>query len=734
MQKVDLKAVELLAPAGNFECFRAAINAGADAVYLGGKAYGARAFAGNFTDEEIIEAIKIAHIFGRKLYLTVNTLIKEDELEGVLPYIEPLYNAGLDGVIVQDLGALGLLRDNFPDLELHASTQMAITGMYGAEYMKKLGVCRVVPARELSLEEIHDIKEKTGLDIECFVHGAMCYGYSGQCLFSSVLGGRSGNRGRCAGPCRLPYSDARGNVCYPLSLKDMYTLPILPELIKAGVNSFKIEGRMKSPEYVAGVSAVYRRYIDMYLENPDKPYIVDKKDEQRLRQLYIRSDICGGYYKKHNDKAMVTITAPGYSGNSEEVVQEVAQKYINKNITLPINGYVKIRSGEKAVVSFSCGASSVAVMGEVVSKAQNRPLDEKEIDKRIRKLGDTCFELEKLEIDTDNASFMPVSEINELRREAATALEEEFCKKRTPVTPEGSGKANFSRFNKDYKKDKSTNKLSVLVSTLQQLKAAVGFEGFDTVYINSDIFLYNELEAFKLLKSDFAKGQDYVIVLPHIMRKRSYKYLSSYNKLLNSGVFKGVMVRNYEELEWLYELGYSGEVCSDYTVYVWNNETLKFYEEQLDRVTMPLELNKGELCRLNDKGMCTLMVYGYIPLMYSANCVRNTLEGCIADSSGKKNIYRLTDRYKNVFPIEQNCLHCYNILYNTVPLSLHGQMEGILKAGYGELRLDFSMEDEDDTKRIMGFYKGLIKTPRDKREIPFGVNGFTNGHYKRGVE
>ena len=250
--------VELLAPAGDFSCFMAAVNAGADAVYLGGEKFGARAYANNFTTQEIIEALRIAHLFQKKVYVTVNTLVKDRELKELIPFMEPLVEAKLDGVIVQDLGVLISLREAFPNLELHASTQMTITGKYGARFLKKLGATRIVPARELSLEEIRHIKEDTGLEIETFIHGAMCYAYSGQCLFSSLLGGRSGNRGRCAGPCRLPY-EVKGKTMYPLSLKDMYTLSMVPELMDAGIDSFKIEGRMKSPEYVAGVTSMYRK-------------------------------------------------------------------------------------------------------------------------------------------------------------------------------------------------------------------------------------------------------------------------------------------------------------------------------------------------------------------------------------------------------------------------------------------------------------------------------------------
>lgn len=355
--------VELLAPAGNFSCFRAAVNAGADAVYLGGEQYGARAYAGNFSTAEILDALRIAHMFRRKIYLTVNTLVKENELANLVPYIQPLYQAGLDGVIVQDIGVLEYLRSHFPDLALHASTQMTITGIYGAAYMKKLGVCRIVPARELSLDEIKEIKDRTNIEVECFVHGAMCYAYSGQCLFSSILGGRSGNRGRCAGPCRLPYTTDNGRTLYPLSLKDMYTLSVLPELIDAGIDSFKIEGRMKSPEYVAGVTAMYRKYIDRYLEHPDKPYKVAAKDEQLMRELYIRSDICTGYYQKHNDKSMVTLREPGYAGSSQEVLKTIQEQYIAKNIVLPVTGYVYIHAEEHALLTLSCDGATVTVTG-----------------------------------------------------------------------------------------------------------------------------------------------------------------------------------------------------------------------------------------------------------------------------------------------------------------------------------------------------------------------------------
>ncbi|MCI8293989.1 MAG: U32 family peptidase, partial [Hespellia sp.] len=307
-------SVEILAPAGTYESFRAALSAGADAVYLGGNHFGARAFAQNFTEEELLQAIDEAHLHGRRVYLTVNTLLKEEELSNQLfSYLRPLYCQGLDAVIVQDLGVLRCVRRWFPDLELHASTQMTVTGRLGASFLKEYGVKRVVPARELSIEEIREIKAKTGLEIECFVHGALCYCYSGQCLLSSLIGGRSGNRGQCAQPCRLPYL-FEGRKGYLLSLKDICTLDLIPELVEAGIDSFKIEGRMKKPEYVAGVVSMYRKYVDLFLQAGKKNYQVAEEDRERLMDLYNRGGFHEGYYHTQNGPEMVSLSRPNHAG------------------------------------------------------------------------------------------------------------------------------------------------------------------------------------------------------------------------------------------------------------------------------------------------------------------------------------------------------------------------------------------------------------------------------------
>ena len=322
---------ELLAPAGSYETMLVAFNAGADAVYVGGQKFGARAFAGNFNEEELVRAINYAHMFDKKLYLTVNTLIKEEEFSQLYDYIKPYYEAGLDAVIVQDIGVLKFIAGNFTALPIHCSTQMTITGEeFGEVLAENKSVTRIVTPRELNLAEIKKMYTVTGLEIESFVHGALCYCYSGQCLLSSIIGARSGNRGRCAQPCRLTFSNAEQKVDnkHLLSPKDLCTLEILPEIIETGVYSLKIEGRMKKPEYVASVVAIYRKYIDRYLKNGKKNYKVIQEDIDTLKDIYNRGGFTDGFYKRQNGSEMMTINRPNHCGVKVGNVLDINQNII----------------------------------------------------------------------------------------------------------------------------------------------------------------------------------------------------------------------------------------------------------------------------------------------------------------------------------------------------------------------------------------------------------------------
>lgn len=334
MSKDKISLIEVLSPAGSFESLEAAVKAGADAVYAGGQRFGARAYAGNFQEEEMKKAIHYAHLHNKKLYMTINTLFKMDEFEELYEYLLPYYKEGLDAVIVQDMGAAQMIRQQFPGLDLHASTQMTVMGVEGAKFLQELGFTRIVPARELSLEEILEIRRQTSLEIETFVHGALCFSYSGQCLMSSMLGGRSGNRGRCAQPCRLPYDlykdkkkiNKNGEI-YLLSPRDLCSVEILPEILSAGTNSLKIEGRMKRPEYVAAVTKQYRRYVDFYLEHEDR-YRVRQQDMQELMELYNRGGFTKGYYLTHNGRNMMSMKRPNHMGYYVGKIQEIRKNKV----------------------------------------------------------------------------------------------------------------------------------------------------------------------------------------------------------------------------------------------------------------------------------------------------------------------------------------------------------------------------------------------------------------------
>lgn len=417
------KTIELLSPAGDFSCLKAAINAGADAVYLAGERFGARAYAGNFTEEELIRAIHYARIFDVKIYLTVNTLIKEREMGDLIGFITPFYEAGLSGVIVQDLGAINVIHKAFPDLFISASTQMTITKASEANLLKNFGVGRIIPARELSLQEVEDLCQNTDLEVETFIHGAMCYCYSGQCLFSSMLGDRSANRGRCAGPCRMEYSLTGDKPKYLLSLKDMVTIDYIPDLIRAGVKSFKIEGRMKPPEYVAGVTSVYRKYIDKYLKNPGGPYKVESKDREILSKVYVRSSPGPGYLNGDKGADMISLNSPAYTSSDAALLEQINAKYIKEDRKIPVDLTINLTENEPAFIHAKAKYKEIYVTGAPVESAKNAPLTKEKIEKSLTKLGGTVFSPGEINVIVNGNVFLPVSEINNLRRQALEELE-----------------------------------------------------------------------------------------------------------------------------------------------------------------------------------------------------------------------------------------------------------------------------------------------------------------------
>lgn len=441
----EKRQVEVLAPAGSYESMEAAFAAGADAVYIGGSRFGARAYADNPDEEMLCRAIDYAHLHGRQLYMTVNTLFKEEELKELPAYLLPYYRQGLDAVIVQDLGAMALIRECFPDLLIHASTQMTITGVYGAKRLKEWGANRVVTARELSLEEIRRIHHQVDIEIESFVHGALCYCYSGQCLMSSLIGGRSGNRGRCAQPCRLPYEVLqkgkklnKKQEAFVLSMKDLCTLDLLPDIIEAGVYSLKIEGRMKSPRYTAGVTSVYRKYVDRYLQYGREGYRVEEQDRQMLLDLFDRGGFTEGYYTQHNGKSMLALKEkPAFREVDPKLLAEIDQKWVKKKLQEPLVGCLSLTPGKAAKLVLTGRAANgkeiqteicdkeirTEVYGQEVQAAQKQPMTKEIITRQFNKTGNTPFYFSQLDIILNGDAFLPLQALNELRRKGLEEME-----------------------------------------------------------------------------------------------------------------------------------------------------------------------------------------------------------------------------------------------------------------------------------------------------------------------
>lgn len=719
-----MKRVELLAPAGNYDALLGAVNAGADAVYLGGEQYGARAYADNFSRDEIISGIRLAHIYHKKIYLTINTLVKERELEGLYDFLLPFYEAGLDGVIIQDLGVLAYVRRYFPGLELHASTQMTLTGSEGVSFLKEYGVSRVVPARELSLEEIKDLKQ-TGVEVEIFIHGAMCYCYSGQCLFSSILGGRSGNRGRCAQPCRLPYEINGGKECFPLSMRDMCTIDLLPELIESGVDSFKIEGRMKKPSYVAGVTAIYRKYIDQYYEKGS--IHVSAQDRQLLSSLYIRSKIGDGYFHRHNGREMLTLESPAYSETDPGILTEIADRYVHAPEKVPVDAQIELCSGKPAKLSLRAKEDVITCEGEIVQEAQKQPLQTEKIEQQIRKMGASLLKVQDIKVKTQGQVFLPIGAINELRRKAVLAMEDKLiaapCREAVPYEP--YVRPQKQRLQKRTGGENLRKPLEVCVSTWDQFDQIID-RGLYRIYLDSRLFLEKETLQKKL---SLKKGNTQIYgSTPYIVREKDDKTLFDVRDAYKEQLIQGVLIRNLESLAILKDSIAKKDLELDYGVYVWNHEALDLLSDKASGICLPVELNKGEWEELitygKQKMHLSAVVYGRLPMMITANCLQKTSDGC----RGKSGTVMLKDRYGKEFPVYHDCRHCYNIVYNSVPLSLHRAFSEELQEAL-HCRLDFTLETAKECLKVTEYFQKISVQYED----PF-YSEYTTGHYKRGVE
>lgn len=702
------KDFELLAPAGNLEIFKGVIESGADAVYVGGSMFGARAYANNFTEDELLEAIDFAHLRGVKVYLTVNTLIKNSEFSKLYDYLLVYYKRGLDAVIVQDIGVVKAIHEYFPSMEIHTSTQMTVTGADGVRFLSQFGVTRVVMAREVSLAEMKRIHEETGMELEAFVHGALCYSYSGQCLFSSILGGRSGNRGRCAQPCRLPYTVEGKKDEYILSLKDMCGIKALDKLHDAGVYSLKIEGRMKQLEYACGVVKYYRSYIDSM-----KP--VTDADYDRIKALGNRCGFTDRYYFDHNGSDMVTYVKPNFVSNAAEPSPEKRK--------LSIEGELVLREGEPGSLTVKRGDVTYKASIEPVSAALKAPLDKKAAIDRINKTGDTDFEFSHIKAQIGENVFVPNGALNKLRRDAISGLCDKLLKKyyrddaryadmsRLTVLPEHVVKSDAAH-------DEAINDYTTICScmTRAQLDTLISYECFDVFYLDFDMYDRNTLiqQFADDVKCLTKRNKKVYLMLPTIFRADSSDYFVTIAKELDKVSFEGFVVKNYEELYLTENLFTGKKVILDHNMYTFNDVSKSaFFEHGVSGDTVPLELNSKEIMHRNNIGS-QMIVYGYYPLMTTANCVHKNTKGC----DKKQKLIYLKDRYNKSFAVCNNCKECYNTIYNSLPTMLTKNISKLKEAGIRSFRYSFTIETPKQIKAVMD----------DK------VAEYTNGHYKRGVE
>ncbi len=798
-----MKKPELLAPAGSIESLYAAVNNGCDSVYLGGEKFSARQNATNFTQEQLETAFDYCHLRAVKVIVTINTLYKQKEFESLLEFVNKIYQLGVDKVIIQDIGAMYIIKKNFPDLKLCASTQMTAHSLEDVLYLKQLGFDRVVLSRELSLDEIKYITSNCDIEIECFVHGALCVCYSGQCLFSSMLGGRSGNRGRCAQPCRLKYSlvddcsspKIEGHL---LSPKDIATLKILPQLIETNITSFKIEGRMKKAEYVAGVVSIYRKYIDLYFENPYN-YKVDTDDIIILEQLFNRGGFTDGYFNKYSSKDMMCIEKPKSWGvylgkvvditdkgkctiktvqplnpgdgieiwtnkdsfgtniskssqRGDEIILYVNNKDIKKgNLVYKTNdkrlmdsltkSYIKDTRQMNIYAKFVAKASEpmyikiynddglfIENKGDIITIAKNQPIEAEKIIKQLSKTGNTPFKFLNIDLDIDNNIYIPVSRLNEFRRESLIKFETKLLKQYHRLNTK-----RIQLEKKNYSTSKGDKRLSIIVQNYEQLKASFKSDSITRIYFE--------------LKDDIIKNLDFIIdkckyegielfaALPRIQRNKI--------NLLDDKNIDGYLVRTWGQL---YELQNTNkDIALDYTFNIFNSYSLEFWNEKgVNSLTLSPELSYNEIDGIGTEN-CETIGYGYLPLMTTVQC---PIGNYLGEKDNKRfckyknnsNIYSLKDRFGIEFNIMTDCNECISYILNSQAIMLLESIDEIINLPTGTIRLQFTNETAEEVEKIIYSYDEKIKNYKftdniiDNLIYEFKQKGYTKGHYFRGVE
>ena len=732
-----MRKMELLAPAGSMETLRGVCAAGADAVYVGGDRFGARAYAKNFSAAELLQAIDEVHFQGKKLHLTVNTLLRTDELrEQLFDYLLPLYEQGLDAVIVQDLGVFDFIKKNFPGMEVHASTQMTIASSDGVRLLSELGADRIVLARELSLAEIRRIHDRVDVPLECFVHGAICYCYSGMCLFSSMLGGRSGNRGRCAQPCRLPYDVMENGSAlggekqtYPLSPKDLCAIDLLPQLYEAGVCSLKIEGRMKQTAYAAGVTEIYRKYLDLYEAGRDAS--VSKEDRKRLLALGNRDGFTDGYLRGEKGRSMISLYTSSHT--SDPASQEMDRQEKKRQLS----GLCICRIGQPLqleAIDLTSGIRVCVQSGEV-QQAKQAPVQLEDLKKVLSQTGDTAFAFEQLEVSMDEGCFVPKQFLKKLRRNALDDLTkqlQETWRRNAPVLQQMEPGAQTKAL-----ADRDRQELLAVCDTFDQLRVCMEKDYIDLIALQLHGIPRVEFSArIRETGALLAKhGKGLLLAMPSVLRGDVADFLESQwdciQMLRDQGLIVGFIAKNYDTLGFLRRMNVDAkQVWLDASLYTFSAYTYEGFSKLGYRFyTMPLELNERQLQKLPRAGSC-LIIYGHAPFMVSSQCVNRTTSSC----DGTDRTLHLVDRYGKKLPVKNYCSVCYNMIYNALPTVLYepAAFAQVKKLSPQILRMDFTVEDEDMTRAVLAAYEQQV-LGRISVVAPFD-GASTRGHFKRGVE
>lgn len=682
MRNYDDRFTELLAPAGKWEALAAAVQNGADAVYIGEQSFSARKNAGNFTWEEIGNAVRYCHVRGVRVLLALNTLIAENELKMFEQSVKNAARAGVDALIIQDIGAARIARAVCPDMPLHASTQLTACNAHDVKALQMHGFTRVVLARELSEKEIRRIYDATGAELEAFVHGALCISFSGKCLMSSFIGGRSGNRGMCAQPCRQKYSSC-GKQGYLLSPRDLCLADELKKMHDAGIVSFKIEGRMKSPEYVATVTGIYRKYLDSFAQ-------LEREDEQRLEKIFVRGDgFTKAYFSEKNTPEIMnySISNDNLSARADDEVLKQARASFREGVEnkkIPVDATLTIRCDSPATLTLSDGCHTVTAGGIVGETAQNVTLSEERAAAQIAKMGQTPFALRGFTFVADENITLPISELNALRREAARLLEEQRARTRD---------RDIYSFEYPGEKVQKGRKpyLAVQVRNAEQFAAA---KDADRVLI--PLSLWNEI----------TPDERCFAVLPQVVLNDT----ETEKQLSQIPANYGVYASTPGMLELAKKQGRA--VYADWGMNIYNSVSANCFAEKCKGITLSAELSLSDIKEIVRKtGIpCEILCHGYQTVMTSRAClIRGITDKCDCTSPVK-----IKDKTGAQFTILGDADSHINTVLNSRPTFMADKMREVYRSGVSGVRLVFTTEPGDEVLSTISMYRGktdIVKPP-----------------------